>query len=216
MPAEIVIRFVRKQVVVSSAVTKYYLYTEVYEPDTTPEDIDACLVFTTGSEQIARIASVADLTNIEETFAEFTTFHSASLALVIQPINPATDELEILSIPTLWNEIGYSLKSYPIVSEDVAGSNTIVIADALPAFATGISYRIVRNGNPLTEYADGEARRTYTGTPDIEYRITRHYDLFDTLLAAQNMLTSLRGQAQGLASAWNEDLYSGDDTERFQ
>jgi len=212
MTAELVIRFERKEIITVTPF-KYYFHVKVDEPLSTPDEIEPCLVFTSGSEQIARVASLAEMTSIEETAAVLTTFYAPSLSSTLPEVG---DEIDIRVVPTLWNEIGYALGAYTIVSEDIAGSNTVVVAGEFPAFATGISFGLITSGGSTkTTYTDGEARRTYAGSPDIEYRTKEHYDLFDTLDAAQNMLTSLRGQAQGLVDAWNEDTYTGDDTEVF-
>lgn len=214
MSTKLVIDFERRAVGSPPGADGYYLHTKIDVAKTTPDELEPCIVFTSSTEIIARICTFSELSSIAATTAAFTTFTAPSLsaASVVD-----TDEIRITVAPILWSEIGYTVPTdYDITT--VVSPTEVVVSSAFPAYATGITYNVIRSGSPVwgTDKTDGEVLRTYAGTPDAFYRIKEHYDLFADLDTANNMLDSLRAQAQSLVDEYNRDKYTGISEETFE
>ena len=126
------------------------------------------------------------------------------------------DEIQIGSgaLPPIWQHVyGYSGGIHTITS--VISPTEVEVTPFFPGFARNIVWDYVRSSSVIHSEEDGLANRDFGAMIATLFRTRQHADRWDTFKNADDKFNALRGEAQSLVDAYNEDNYSGDIEETY-
>lgn len=194
----------------------YYLHTTVNTDPlkTTPSDlINSLLVrLDTSSlpEVLARVCTQPDLLAYPEVSPPYT-LHLVRLSSLDIRINLMNihvgDTITINPIPDIWERILGSpapfVATVALVGNPALTDDWVLASFQFPCYADNLSFVIEHLGSPVSSGSDGVAGR-YNPNAEMYCRVANNYTAFSDLAEAINKLESVRAEAQGLVTEYEE------------
>lgn len=210
---------------------EYLMRTVVNAGYSTPDAIDTCLVVLKGSagadERLMRVANTTELvtTPLDALPPTVTRFSAPSLASIAGPGIQDGDKITV-ETPFLWRQFfgASDWIEYTVAASGVVTPTEVIVTSAFPAFGRNLKFYVKQGATDLLPTSglagdypiDGLANRNFSGVSGSYLLTGTHADSWSDLDVANALQVSLRGEAQSLVDALNEDNYSGTSEEIFE
>jgi len=199
----------------------YFIETLMKSSGTTPDDLYDCLVVNKGDagsdELIARVATYAEIFTTPLPILPDDVDRFSAPSMTVIPGGPQIgDEIQIglTTLPPIWQHVyGYSGGIHTITT--VISPTMVEVTPAFPGFARNIAWDYIQASVSIHSGTDGLANRDFGIIIGTLFRTRQHADMWETFKLADDKYNALRGEAQSLVDAYNEDTFTGDVEETY-